>query len=108
MVFQGGNTLTIDGDILKVELRTGEKYETSIDEEFRKKLGLLVSIPTIAIMEYSNEMCTIFCGPYISGTTTGYVIQVIDMASRAVYSLRYPFGPKHLDDVKRELGELLK
>lgn len=99
-VIRNGILHICDGDGNVVNLR--------MTDRLKHKLSLLIQLDVASVLEEEVDNHTLFFGPYISGNVTGFVFQVIDLATRDVVSLRIPFGKVKLSDVKDALKEALK
>lgn len=98
-----GNEFQIRENSMRLTGDNIESITVPLDEVLKSKLEWLVKSDTETTLRYDSDRYEIFFGPYIMQSTTGYVLQVIDLSSRVVITSRYPFGAIHLADIKEDL-----
>ena len=82
-----------------------EDLAIPLTEESMNKLKALCSLDVAAVVEFTTTNHSVFMGPYIQGEDTGFIIQVIDLTSRATRDFKYPFSEYSLFQIKQFMGK---
>lgn len=78
------------------------------DAELNKKIKWLVSSKSEMVLTYKNDSSELFFGPYVKGTETGYIFQIINHYSRNVTSLTIPFTEEvNINTIKEYINSML-
>lgn len=101
-IFKTGDVTIKDG-IFLIVTEGGERCAFKLDKDLESKLYWFVKSPYAASLSWDGDDVSLFIGPYIRGSETGAIVQVIHLYTREVYNATVDFSEHTLEELKHLL-----